>query len=246
MNLKEMGNYEIVYGAHPIIELLKAKRRHVLALYTTKPTPKAFERLVSYLPKNFRGINYVTKDALDRMAGGSDHMGVVACASPFKFASKIFNPAQKPFILLLDSIQDVRNLGAILRSSYCTGVSGVVLCKSKSAPLSAAALKASAGLAEHLDIFVAPSLKSAVLDLKKAGYTFYMALLDGKNATSVTFTKPACLVIGNEAVGITKDIRSLGNPITLPQRSSDISYNASVAAGILLFLMATQLQALKS
>lgn len=242
---KQTQSYEVVYGAHPLIELLKAKRRSIIALYTTKPLPKAFDRIAQYLPKNFKGINYVGKDVLDRMVGTSEHMGVVAYVSPFKFASKVFDPAKKPFILLLDSIQDVRNVGAILRSAYCTGVSGVVLCKTKAASLTPAALKASAGLAEHLDIYCAPSLKHAVLELKKSGYHFYMAVLDGKEASTCEFKQPACLVIGNEAVGITKEIRELGQAITLPQRSADISYNASVAAGILLFLMSNKLNALK-
>lgn len=242
---KHFENYEVVYGAHPLIELLKAKKRSIIALYTTKPAPKAFERLAQHLPKNFKSINYVSKDVLDRMVGTTEHMGVVAYVSPFKFVSKVFDPAKKPFILLLDSIQDVRNVGAILRSAYCTGVSGVVLCKSKAAPLTPAALKASAGLAEHLDIYLAPSLKHAVLELKRAGYNFYMAVLDGKDASNYDFQKPACLVIGNEAIGITKDIRGLGQAITLPQRSIDISYNASVAAGILLFLMSNKLKALE-
>ena len=74
------------------------------------------------------------------------------------------------FLILLDNVQDPRNLGAILRSSYCTGVDGVILCGKSSAPLNAAALKSSAGLAEHLDILEAPTAQAAVQELKKAGY----------------------------------------------------------------------------
>lgn len=232
---------DMVYGAHPIIELLKAKKRKIISLYTTKPLPKSWDRIAPYLPKTLPNIQYVSREILDRMAGSQDHMGIIAWVTPFKFATKPFSPNEKPFILLLDSIQDVRNMGAILRSAYCTGIDGVVLCKSKSAPVNAAVCKASAGLLEHIDIFLVPSLKSAVTDLKKAGYNFYMAVLDGKKATDVEFKKPSCLVIGNEATGISKDIQALGQAITLPQKTADISYNASVAAGILLFLISTQM-----
>lgn len=231
--------YEMIYGAHPIIEMLKAKRRRLLVLYTTKPEPKAFIRIKQNLKEPVK-TNYVTKDVLDRMASSNEHMGVIALVAPFKFVSKVFDPSKKPFILLLDSIQDVRNLGAILRSAYCTGVQGVVLCKTNAAPLTPAVFKASAGLAEHLDIYLAASLKQAVIDLKKAGYTFYMAVLDGQDARTVDYKKPACLVIGNEAVGITKDISTMGTAVTLPQKTADISYNASVAAGILLFLISSK------
>jgi 23S rRNA (guanosine2251-2'-O)-methyltransferase len=235
------GN-EILYGAHPIIEMLKAKKRKLISIYTTKPLPKAWERIQRYLPKSVPNIQYVTKDVLDRMAGCSDHMGVVAWVGAFKFTAQMFDPAKKPFVLLLDSIQDVRNAGAILRSAYCTGVDGVVMCKTKAAPMTPAVFKASAGLAEHLDIHIASSLKQAVQDMKKAGYNFYMAVLDGKDTTTVDFKKPACLVIGNEATGIAKDIKAMGELITLPQRTPDISYNASVAAGILLFLISMKIK----
>jgi 23S rRNA (guanosine2251-2'-O)-methyltransferase len=245
MSAKETEKYratEMIYGAHPIIELLKAKKRKLFTLYTTKPLPKAWERLARYLPTQKPQINYVDRNVLDRIAGCTDHNGVVALAAPFKYNSKVFDPAKKPFILLLDSLHDVRNLGAILRSAYCMGIDGVVLCKTKSAPLSAAAFKASAGLAEHIDIYIATSLKSAAAELKQAGYTFYMAVLDGKDATTVEYKKPLCVVIGNEAVGITQDLRTMGQAITLPQRSKDISYNASVAAALIMFLVSTKIQ----
>ena len=237
---KEEPKGELIYGAHAIVEVLKAKRRKLLGIYTTKPLPKAWERIKSYLPNQPVNIQYVARGILDRMADTTDHNGILAWVTPFKYQSRAFSPSQKPFILMLDAVQDVRNLGAILRSAYCTGVQGIVLCKTQSAPLSGAAFKASSGLAEYLDIYLAPTMRHAIIEHQKAGYTFYMAVLDGKNALSVDYKKPACLVIGNEAVGIAKDIQSLGNKITLPQKTAEISYNASVAAGILLFLISTK------
>ncbi len=232
---------EMLYGAHAIIEMLKAGRRKLISIYTTKPYPKAWTRVLPYLPKSVPNIQYVSKDVLDRMTAGAEHMGVIAWVSPYKFSSKMFAPVKYPFILLLDSIQDVRNLGAILRSAYCTGVTGVVLCKTNSAQLTPAAIKAAAGLSEHLDIYMAASMKQAVLEARQAGYQLYMAVLNGENAMTVTYQKPACLVIGNEATGILPSVRKEGMLITLPQRNGEISYNASVAAGILLFVLSQKL-----
>lgn len=228
---------EMLYGAHPIIEMLKAKRRKLHSIYTTKNLPKAWERVQPYLPASIPNIQYVSRDVLDRMAGTTDHNCIIALVSPFKFTQTIFKPKEKPFIVLLDAIQDVRNAGAILRSAFCTEVDGIVMCKTKGAPLTPAVFKASAGLAEHLPIYQVGSLKQAIAELKQAGYHFYMAVLDGQDATKTVFQKPCCLVIGNEAEGITKDIRGQGTLITLPQKTPDISYNASVAAGILMFLL---------
>jgi 23S rRNA (guanosine2251-2'-O)-methyltransferase len=235
---------ELIFGAHAIIEVLKAKRRRVLGIYTTKPLPKSWDRIQPYLSKQPFNIQYVDRGVLDRMAGTTDHNSILTWVTPFKYQSKPFDPAQKPFILMLDAVQDVRNLGAILRSAYCTGVQGVVLCKTQSAPMTGAAFKASAGLAEYLDIYLAPTMKHAVMEHQKAGYNFYMAVLEGKNALAIDYKTPACLVIGNEATGIAKDIQTMGNKVTLPQKMADISYNASVAAGILLFLISTKIKIL--
>lgn len=232
------GKHTIIFGPHAIIEMLKARRRRLIALYTLAHTPKSFARIKPYLPKKVPNIQYVSREILDRMAMTTDHAGVVALVSDFAYEKNIFDARSAPFILLLDGVQDVRNVGAILRSAYCIGVDGVVLCGKESAPLTPAAIKASAGLAEHMRIYRARSLKQAVLDLKKAGYGFYMAVLDGgEPALQVTYEAPMCLVIGNEAQGISKDIQSFGTRITLPQRGTDMSYNASVAAALLLFVL---------
>lgn len=236
-NKKEL-RLEQIYGAHSIIEFLKAKRRKLYSIYTTKVLPKSFKRIEKYLPKRVPNIQYISRDALDRMAGTRDHMGVIALVSPFQYKKEMFKSKDKDFILLLDGVKDVRNLGAILRSAYCTGVKGVVLSKKHGALVTAATHKSSAGLAEYLDIYLATSIESAIQQINKAGYHSYMAVLDaGQDATRINYNKPTCLVIGSEEKGISKNVQNKGTLITLPQISSDISYNASVAAGILMFLL---------
>ncbi len=228
---------ELIFGIHSVIELLKAKRRKLAILYTTKPIPKGLQAVEPLLPKNIQ-IQYVDRDVLTKLAGTTDHQGVVAYASPFVIRKKFFDPNLQKKLLMLDGIQDVRNLGAILRSAYCTGIDGVILMRKHGAPLNAAALKASAGLAEHLEVYYAASNQAAIQELKKAGYNLYLAVVQkATDATKVEYKEPLCLVIGGEATGISSDIRGSGQLITLPQRNAEISYNASVAAGILLFII---------
>ena len=233
---------EFVFGMHPVIELFTAKRRTVFTLYTTKPTPKGWNQLEQLMPKRPVQIQYVTRDVLTRMVGTPDHQGIVALAQPFAYRKKPFDPRKHPCLLMLDGIQDPRNLGAILRSAYCTGIDGVVLPRKQASPLTATALKASAGLAEHLEIYCAPSASAAAQELKAAGYNLYMATLSGQDATTTEYQQALCLVIGNEAVGIAKQVLRYGTAITLAQRTADISYNASVATGILLHTISTQLK----
>lgn len=237
--MKKEKSLDLVYGIHPIIELLKAKKRKLVTIYTTKPVPKAWDLIAPLLSKETQ-LQYVARDVLTRLAQTTDHQSVVAWATPFNIRKKFFETERSPFILMLDSIQDPRNLGAILRSAYCTGVDGVIVCGKNSAPLNATALKSSAGLAEHLEIYEAPTALAAMQELKKAKYSIYLATLQGEDATGFPYPLPLCLVIGNEAVGIAKNLFSYGTQIKLPQKSDDISYNASVAAGILLFLIAHQ------
>lgn len=231
---------ELIYGINPIVELLKAKKRKLVSIYTTKPTPKEFKQIEQALPKYPVPIQYVERDVLHRMAETTDHQGVVAWVQSFPFRKKFFDPSRENFLVMLDGIQDPRNLGAILRSAYCTGADGVIITQRSSAPLNAVAIKASAGLAEHLDIIMVPSAEMAAQELKQAGYNIYLAAFGGKNAATCEYHMPLCLVVGSEGAGISKNMYAHGMQVTLPQRTNDISYNASVAAGVLLFLVATK------
>ena len=94
---KEKG-LELVYGVHPIIELLKAKRRNLITIYTTKPTPQAWTQIERLLTSATQ-IQYVTRDVLARMALTTDHQSVVGLATPFVIRSKFFDPKKCPFPL---------------------------------------------------------------------------------------------------------------------------------------------------
>ncbi|MCL5436421.1 MAG: RNA methyltransferase [Candidatus Dependentiae bacterium] len=229
----------IVYGVHPILELLRAKRRPLYQLYTTDPAPRALTQLKPLIPKHVP-ITIAKKEVLTRLAETADHQSLVAITAPFPLRKKAFTPNSHPFLLLIDGVQDTRNLGAILRSSFCAGVSGVILSGSHAAPLNGPACKAAAGLSEHLEIMQYPSAISAANDLKKAGYQLYLGALGGESVRTISFSPPLCIVVGNEATGISPQLLTLGQKVMLPQRSAEISYNASVAAGILLFLAATK------
>lgn len=226
---------ELIFGVHPIIECLKAKKRKLISIYTTKPEPAAFAQIARLMPKYPVAIQYVSRDILHKMAGSTDHQGIIAWVHAFPFRKTMFDPQKQPFIVLLDGIQDPRNLGAIIRSAYCAGAQGVVLCQKSGAPLNAIAIKASAGLAEHSQILISPSAAAAAQDIKNAGYKIYTAVFDGESVTTCKFETPLCLVIGGEGFGISKPVMKLGVGVTIPQIQSGISYNASVAAGILLF-----------
>jgi 23S rRNA (guanosine2251-2'-O)-methyltransferase len=230
----------VVYGAHPLIELLKAKKRKLYCLYTTREEPKLFTKVQPLLHPSCI-VHHVTKEELTRRAGSDDHQSLVGYATaPLEIRKKPFSPETHPLLVMLDGVHDARNIGAIIRSAYCTGVDGIIITQKNSGPLNGAAIKASAGLAEHAVIYETPTAAMAINELKQAGYNIYLAALGGKSVNEVTFKQPAVIVIGNEGYGISPDILKSGTKVMLPQRSKDLSYNASVAAGILLFIAAQQ------
>lgn len=233
---------DFIYGVHAVLELLSAKRRKVGTIYTTKNPIKHWNKIKKSLP-DYVTISFVSRDVLTKMAGTSDHQGVLAYVAPFQYRKQLFDPEKESFVLVLDGVQDVRNMGAIIRSAYCTGVDGVVIAQKGGAPINAAAIKASAGLAEHVHVYLATTSASAVNDLQKKGYHIYLATLGkGENAASLDFKQPTALVIGSEETGVSPAVLKQGTRVLLPQRRSDISYNASVAAGILLFLVGVQVK----
>lgn len=233
---------ELIFGINPVVEVLKARKRKLISIYTTKPEPKGFAQIQKLMPAYPVAIQYVTREVLHRMAGTTDHQGVVAWVQTFGFRQKPFDASKQPFLIMLDGIQDPRNLGAIIRSAYCAGADGVIIPQKNSASLTGVAFKSSAGLAEHMQIYQPASVEAAAQELKAAGYAMYLAVFNGKDARTVDFKQPACLVLGSEGFGISKSLLSSGQGITIPQRSADISYNVSVAAGVLLFLMSSQLK----
>ncbi len=233
--------FDRVYGVHPVLEVLKAKRRKVYELYILKQEPKIWSQIEPLLPKYKIIVHHLSKDLLTEKAGTPDHQGIVMAVAPFPFRSTFFNPTREKFLVMLDGVQDVRNMGAIIRSAYCTGAQGVIVIRKNSSPLTAAAIKASAGLVERMEVYAATSVAQALVELKKAGYHVYVTALGGKtDATQLIYTMPLCVIIGSEGRGVSSESLKTGTIITLPQTAADISYNASVAAGIILFLISRQ------
>lgn len=230
-NLKET---ELLYGVHPILEVLTQKKRKFYAIYTTTNTPEAFAEIQPLLPKGCN-IQYVDRDILTKMAGTTDHQGLVAYAQLYVYRKKMFDTAKEPILVLLDSIQDPRNVGSIIRTAVCTGVNGVIIPTKQAAPLSATVHKAAAGLTERMAIMQFSSSTAALDAMKAAGYEIYLTTIEGDSLEKITFKKPLCLVIGNEGSGIAKPLYKYGKQVSLPQVAEDISYNASVAAGIFMF-----------
>lgn len=193
-------------------------------------------------------VQYVPETRLAQLARGVNHQGVVAVAAQVAYLEvedllvRIAPGPDavreaKPVLVVLDQIQDPHNFGAILRSAVAAGASGVIVPKHGMAPLSTAAIKASAGTATRIPIARAGNLANVLYQLKEHGYWVVGAA--GAGAVSVwemDWDRPVALVIGSEGTGLRDRVAGECDfLVSIPMRGPVESLNASVAAGILLF-----------
>lgn len=187
----------------------------------------------------------VTRQQLDRLTGGAVHQGVALQLPPYEYRhpddllATALDADGPALIVALDSITDPRNLGAIIRSAAAFGAQGVVIPERRSAGLTAAAWKSSAGAAARLPIARATNLNRTLRAYAEAGCV--LIGLDGEAPTEVAdladeLTGPVVLVVGSEGEGLSRLVREACNRIAaIPIRAEVESLNAGVATGIALY-----------
>jgi len=181
------------------------------------------------------------------MANGNVTQGVAAYKSSHRYYEydEIIKSAKLkkyPLILILDSIQDPHNLGAILRTAECSQVDGVFVTMRESASITDTVVKVSAGAVAHLKISKIVNVSNLIRDLKKDGFwIFGTSLHNSKDYTDIDFKAPAVLVLGNEEKGIHKLVAdNCDQLIKIPMLGKIDSLNVSVSAGVILFEIARQ------
>lgn len=186
-------------------------------------------------------IDRVPERELDRMAEGHHHQGVVAytAAGTYTDFERILQAVQekrKALLVILDEIEDPQNLGAIIRTAECAGASGVILPKRRSAGLSPAAVKASAGATEYIPCARVSNLASAIEELKKRGFWIGCCDMGGDNLFAADLPEKIALVIGNEGRGVGRLIREKCDfALSIPLYGKIESLNASAAAAVVLY-----------
>ena len=198
-------------------------------------------------------VQVVPQPKIDRIAPQANHQGVAALAAPVAYAdldemlsgiapSLDAVKAAKPLVVVLDGVEDPHNFGAILRSALAAGAAGVIVPTTHQAPLSAVAIKASAGAALQIPIARTSNLPEALTQLKERGY--WVAGLDGGEAPApeqvsvwdYDWDRASAVVVGSEGRGMHARVRSACDVrVEIPIRGPVESLNASVAAGIALF-----------
>ena len=187
-------------------------------------------------------ISYVPKNRLDAMSETGSHQGVIADAAAVDYVTvdeilrRAEEKGEKPFLFLLDGIEDPHNLGAIIRTANLAGAHGVIITRHRAAGLTAVVAKASAGAISYTPVARVTNLAAEIEEQKKKGIWFVCAAMDGTPMYDVDMTGPIGLVIGNEGEGVSRLVREKCDFTASIPMSGDIdSLNASVAAGVLAF-----------
>jgi 23S rRNA (guanosine2251-2'-O)-methyltransferase len=237
---------EVLYGIHPVQEMLRAGRRRCTAIWIARHQEQLrMAELRDLAAASGIPIQTISVDRLEKNCHSSRHQGVAAEVSPFPLTElgAVLTPAsataspQPPPILALDSISDPQNLGAILRTAQCAGCEAVLLPKDRSVRPTAAVSKASAGALEHTRLIQVTNLANTLERFKKSG--FWVAGTDaatGNPLFSIDLTGPLVLVIGGEAKGMRPLVRQRCDfLVTIPQVGPIGSLNASAAAAVVLY-----------
>ena len=211
-----MASNQFIYGRNPVEEA-RTGRRRVLREWQSPETPET--RLVE-------------------LCGSEDHQGIVAEVEPFPYVGGTdLLGVEDALIVVLDQVQDPRNLGAVCRSAEAAGATGVVIPDRRAASVTAAAAKASAGAVEHLKIARVRNISDWIIEAKDAGFWVWGA--DGRADQApwqVDLTGKTALVLGTEEKGLRPRVaESCDGLLAIPQRGNVESLNVSVAASVLVF-----------
>ncbi len=223
-------------GRNAVLELLKTDKE-IEKLLMEKGAQGTLGRIFAMARERGIRVQFVEKAALDRESPSGRHQGVIAFAADYRYAelTDIMEHKKNPcggFVIVCDGIQDVHNLGSILRVAECAGADGVVIPKVGGAQVTEAVLRISEGAAEHIGVARVTNLSRAIEQLQAAGYWVYGLEADGEDIYAQDLTGNIALIVGGEDSGLKRLTREkCDKVISLPMYGKINSLNASIALG---------------
>jgi len=218
----------IVYGRNPVQEALRGRRRvhEVIATSSAARDLGVKTRIAS-------------AEEIARLAGSEAHQGVCARVDPYPYvAGAELLRAARGLVVVLDEVQDPQNLGAVCRTAEVAGALGVVVAERRSAEVTPAVCKASAGAVEHLALARVRNIADFLADAKAAGFWCYGAAADApSNALAVEWPERVALVLGAEGKGLRPRVaKACDELVRVPMRGRLDSLNVSATAAVLTYL----------
>jgi len=233
---------EIIYGYQPVLEAIKSGKEIEKLLLLKTLHPSKLQEIKKEATAFRIPFQFVPKEKLYKFTR-QNHQGVVALVSPVSYVEigqllpMLFEAGKLPFLLVLDRITDVRNMGSIARSAECAGVDALILSAKGSALINADAIKTSAGALTRLPVCRVSSMKATIDFLKNSGISV-IGTKEGSESVyhQVDYSIPVAVVMGSEESGISEEILGqCDHRVSIPILGEIQSLNVSVAAGIILY-----------
>lgn len=233
---------DCIFGLRPVIEAIKAGKQIDRLLVKQGLQGALYHELMTEV-RNHNIVYQIVPVERIELVTRKNHQGVLAWLSVIEYQQisnllpMIYEKGEEPLIIVLDSVSDVRNFGAIVRSAECLGAHAVVIPEKGSARITADAVKTSAGALHTFPVCRERSIVKAVEFLKDSGLKVICAAEKSGSVVSQTdLTGPLVLILGSEEKGISRELISLaGQIIKIPMKGTISSLNVSVAAGIILY-----------
>jgi len=232
----------LIIGRKPVLEALNSDEEVSQVFILFGQEGGVIEAIRVAAKKKGIKVNQVPFEKFRQITQSKIAQGVAASKSEQKYYDlyEIISESKKssyPLLLILDSIQDTHNVGAILRSADCSGVDGIIITKNNSAPINETVVKTSAGASEHVKITLINNLAQTIDELKQKGFWIVGSYLEGaKDYTKVNYKIPIAIIVGNEEKGIRKlTADKCDHLVRIPMKGKIQSLNVSVATGVLLF-----------
>lgn len=223
----------ILYGRNPVREALRG-RRTVTRIWATAAAARETWLRDGAAPR----VDRAEPDELAALAGTTEHQGVCAEVSEFVYADAVELLAPPDaLVLVLDEIQDPQNLGALARVAESVGATGMVIAERRSAEVTPAVCKTSAGAVEHLPVARVGNVADYLLQAKEAGAWVYGASAEGESLYDAPdFSDRVVIVVGSEGKGLRPRVaKSCDALLRIPMRGKIDSLNVSTATAVLMY-----------
>ena len=240
------SNREPLYGVNPVLEALRGNRKIEEIVVAEGAHEDRLRELIDLARAQNIPVSRAPRAALDRTARSAHHQGVLArvCAARYADADELLESvasrvgsSAEPLVVVLDGVEDPRNLGAILRTAECAGVHGVFMGERRAVGLTETVAKASAGAVEYVPVARVTNLARLIERLKERNVWVVGTAADAPLAyTEWDWTRSSAVVLGGEASGLHRLVRERCDALVrIPVNGKIESLNVSVAAGVVLY-----------
>ena len=239
-------NHEVdyIWGRHPVAEALSVSGR-VLRILIAKGTRETADLTETMLlaEREHVPVEQVNRERLDQLARGANHQGIAAVVAPWQYhevdelLALAIQRGEPPFLLALDSVQDVHNLGSLIRTAEAVGAHGIIIPEHRAAGITPAVVKSSAGAIEHMLVAQVTNLARTLADLKQRNIWCVGLAGEARDELGkVDLSGPLTLVVGSEGKGLGRLVGEQCDVLLrLPMRGKINSLNAAIAGSIALY-----------